>query len=120
MTTTNIIKITLNNRQHTISCSPGDENKIANLADQLDKRLQMIAGKFKSQSDITSMVVCMLYMQQELSDVKDTIDRSTIRIAEFLEEKPEKNLDASIHQLVTTVTQSVADIYRHLQNIMAP
>lgn len=67
-----IIKIL--NKEHQISCGPGEEEKLLNLAETLDKRLINNAKIFRGTSENMLFLLTALTMEDLLNDLNHKIE----------------------------------------------
>lgn len=80
-----IIKIL--NRDYQIACGPGQEAKLYDLADKLDKRIHENAKQFKGANEITLIVLTALMMENSLQDITPSESINNDKIYEDLTKK---------------------------------
>ena len=89
------VDIIINNREHKIACSPGEENRVKELAALLNEEVSNIVNTIGQIGDVKLMVlaaITMLDINQDILDeaVKD-IDNSSKKLEKILS-KIEKNI----------------------------
>ena len=62
--------ISLRGRSYSIACAPGQEARIQSLADQLDGRVQQIAGAVGDIGDERLLLIAALALLDELDDAR--------------------------------------------------
>lgn len=62
------IKISINAKAYMIGCDDGQEAYLNSLAKLLDKRVKDVAVKFDNIDEIQTLLMCSLYMLDELSE----------------------------------------------------
>lgn len=65
------VNISINGRTYEISCDPGQEGRIIDLAAYIDQRLQQISRSGAAYNDAHLMVLTALVLTDELFDAKD-------------------------------------------------
>lgn len=65
------VNITINGRTYEISCDPGQEGRIIDLAAYIDQRLQQISRSGAAYNDAHLMVLTALVLTDELFDAKE-------------------------------------------------
>lgn len=65
------VSISINGRSYEISCDPGQEGRIIDLAAYIDQRLQQISRSGAAYNDAHLMVLTTLVLADELFDARD-------------------------------------------------
>lgn len=75
------VNIIINNREHKIACSPGEEKRVKELADLLDTEIINIADSLGQIGDLKLMVLAAITLldknQDAIEDAIKIIDKST-------------------------------------------
>ena len=81
------INIIINNREHKISCSPGEEKRVKELAGLLDNEIINIADSLGQIGDLKLMVLAAITLldknQDAIEDAIKIIDKSTKTIEQI-------------------------------------
>ena len=89
------VDIIINNREHKIACSPGEENRVKELATLLNEEVSKIANTIGQIGDVKLMVLAAITIldknQDILDDAVNDIEDSNKKLEKILE-KIEKNL----------------------------
>ena len=88
------INITINNREHKIACSPGEEQRVKELASSLNNEVIKIANNLGQIGDVKLMVLAAITILDKNQDIIDdaikNIDNNK-KIIEKIFKKLEKN-----------------------------
>ena len=88
------VNITINNREHKIACSPGEEQRVKELASLLNNEVIKIANNLGQIGDVKLMVLAAITILDKNQDVIDdatkNIDNNK-KIIEKIFNKLEKN-----------------------------
>ena len=71
------VSITINGRSYEISCDPGQEGRIIDLAGYIDQRLQQISRSGAAYNDAHLMVLTSLVLADELFEARDSQESVT-------------------------------------------
>ena len=89
------VDIIINNREHKIACSEGEENRVKELAALLNEEVSKIANTIGQIGDVKLMVLAAITIldknQDILDDAVNDIEDSNKKLEKILE-KIEKNL----------------------------
>ena len=89
------VDIIINNREHKIACSEGEENRVKELAALLNEEVSKIANSIGQIGDVKLMVLAAITIldknQDILDDAVNDIEDSNKKLEKILE-KIEKNL----------------------------
>lgn len=64
------VTITLNGREHTVGCGPGEEARIRELARNVDARIRKFGAQAGQTGEARLLVMTLLTMADELSETK--------------------------------------------------
>jgi len=88
------VNITINNREHKIACSPGEEQRVKELASSLNNEVIKIANNLGQIGDVKLMVLAAITILDKNQDIIDdaikNIDNNN-KIIEKIFKKLEKN-----------------------------
>jgi cell division protein ZapA len=88
------VNITINNREHKIACSPGEEQRVKELASLLNNEVVKIANNLGQIGDVKLMVLAAITILDKNQDIIDdatkNIDNNK-KIIEKIFNKLEKN-----------------------------
>ena len=88
------VNITINNREHKIACSPGEEQRVKELASSLNNEVIKIANNLGQIGDVKLMVLAAITILDKNQDIIDdaikNIDNNK-KIIEKIFKKIEKN-----------------------------
>ena len=88
------VNITINNREHKIACSPGEEQRVKELASSLNNEVIKIANNLGQIGDVKLMVLAAITILDKNQDIIDdaikNIDNNK-KIIEKIFKKLEKN-----------------------------
>jgi cell division protein ZapA len=88
------VNITINNREHKIACSPGEEQRVKELASSLNNEVIKIANNLGQIGDVKLMVLAAITILDKNQDIIDdatkNIDNNK-KIIEKIFNKLEKN-----------------------------
>ena len=89
------VDIIINNREHKIACSEGEENRVKELAALLNEEVSKIANTIGQIGDVKLMVLAAITILDKNQDILDDavkdIEDSNKKLEKILE-KIEKNL----------------------------
>ena len=89
------VDIIINNREHKIACSEGEENRVKELAALLNEEVSKIANSIGQIGDVKLMVLAAITILDKNQDILDDavkdIEDSNKKLEKILE-KIEKNL----------------------------
>ena len=88
------VNITINNREHKIACSPGEEQRVKELASLLNNEVVKIANNLGQIGDVKLMVLAAITILDKNQDIIDdaikNIDNNK-KLIEKIFKKLEKN-----------------------------
>ncbi len=99
-----IVKIL--NRDYSIACGEGEEKKLIEIADRLDKKLKENARLFKGASDNLLIILTALTMEDYIHDLEQKI--SSMPSVSSKEEDEANNL------IIERLNQKVSNIIKQL------
>jgi len=89
------VDIIINNREHKIACSPGEENRVKELAALLNEEVSNIVNTIGQIGDVKLMVLAAITMLDKNQDILDEavkdIDYSSKKLEKIFN-KIEKNI----------------------------
>ncbi len=69
------VNVTINGRQFRMACEDGEEARLMRLAEDLDARIVRLRGRFGEIGDTRLTVMAALTLADELSEVKEKLQR---------------------------------------------
>jgi cell division protein ZapA len=79
------VSVTINGRQFRMACEDGEEARVTNLAEDLDARIVQLRGRFGEIGDTRLTVMAALALADELSEVKEKLQRLEPELAKLQE-----------------------------------
>lgn len=89
------VTITLNNRTYRLSCGPGEEARLRELADHLGLRIERLAMDFGQHGDERLLVMAALLATDELLDAKSRLAAAEAGAASADAEAAPREADAT-------------------------
>lgn len=68
------VNLTIGGRQYTVACGPGEEQHIAALGREIDRRMQAIPG-IASQSEPRALLFAALFLADELHEARKGVQQ---------------------------------------------
>jgi cell division protein ZapA len=75
------VAFTVNGRRYEVSCNPGEEAHLADLADYLDKRVSGLAAQLGQIGEMRLVIMGSLLVADELSEALDKLERKDAELA---------------------------------------
>jgi len=79
------VSVTINGRQFRMACEDGEEEHLTHLAQELDARIVQLRGRFGEIGDTRLTVMAALALVDELSEVKEKLQRLEPELAKLQE-----------------------------------
>src|SRR5437660_12799494 len=79
------ISVTINGRQFRMACENGEEARLTRLAQDLDARIGALRSRFGEIGDMRLTVMAALALADELSEVKEKLQRLEPELAKLQE-----------------------------------
>ena len=79
------VSVTINGRQFRMACEDGEEARVTHLAEDLDGRIVQLRARFCEIGDMRLTVMAALALADELSEVKDKLQRLEPELAKLQE-----------------------------------
>jgi cell division protein ZapA len=79
------INVTINGRQFRMACEKGEEARLTRLAEQLDGRIRELRASFGEIGDTRLTVMAALALADELSEIKEKLQRLEPELATLQE-----------------------------------
>lgn len=79
------VSVTINGRQFRMACENGEEARVTNLAADLDARIATLRARFGEIGDTRLTVMAALAVADELSEVKEKLQRLEPELATLQE-----------------------------------
>jgi cell division protein ZapA len=79
------VSVTINGRQFRLACEDGEEEHLTHLAQELDLRIVQLRGRFGEIGDTRLTVMAALALADELSEVKEKLQRLEPELAKLQE-----------------------------------
>jgi cell division protein ZapA len=79
------INVTINGRQFRMACENGEEARLTRLAEQLDRRIGELRASFGEIGDTRLTVMAALALADELSEIKEKLQRLEPELATLQE-----------------------------------
>ncbi len=92
------IEVRLQGRTHALTCNEGEEHRLRQVAQYLDRRLQEASRAAGGTNDARLLVLTSLVVCDELADARDEIDALKRRVDE-VEERASTALDRVAHRI---------------------
>lgn len=111
------VEFTVKNKSYSIACKEGEEDRIRNLADQLNSRVDAIAQSFASASDGLIMAITALMMEDEIKALKESGNVSNSN--EQVSPNPadiEDQINEAVINAIEPITEYVESLANKLEN----
>jgi len=79
------VSVTINGRQFRMACEDGEEEHLTHLAQELDARIVQLRARFGEIGDTRLTVMAALALADELSEVKEKLQRVEPELAKLQE-----------------------------------
>ena len=79
------VSVTINGRQFRMACEDGEEARVTHLAEDLDGRIVQLRARFGEIGDMRLTVMAALALADELSEVKEKLERLEPELAKLQE-----------------------------------
>jgi cell division protein ZapA len=79
------VSVTINGRQFRLACEDGEEGRLAHLAEDLDARIVQLRARFGEIGDTRLTIMAALALADELSEVKEKLQRLEPELAKLQE-----------------------------------
>jgi cell division protein ZapA len=79
------VSVTINGRQFRLACEDGEEARLAHLAQDLDARIVQLHTRFGEIGDTRLTIMAALALADELSEVKEKLQRLEPELAKLQE-----------------------------------
>jgi len=79
------VSVTINGRQFRMACEDGEEARVTHLAEDLDGRIVQLRARFGEIGDMRLTVMAALALADELSEVKEKLQRLEPELAKLQE-----------------------------------
>ncbi|HEU4357084.1 MAG TPA: cell division protein ZapA [Xanthobacteraceae bacterium] len=79
------VSVTINGRQFRLACEDGEEEHLTHLAQELDSRIVQLRARFGEIGDTRLTVMAALALADELSEVKEKLQRLEPELAKLQE-----------------------------------
>jgi cell division protein ZapA len=79
------VSVTINGRQFRLACEDGEEARLAHLAQDLDARIVQLRARFGEIGDTRLTIMAALALADELSEVKEKLQRLEPELAKLQE-----------------------------------
>ena len=79
------VSVTINGRQFRMACEDGEEARVTHLAEDLDARIVHLRARFGEIGDTRLTVMAALALADELSEVKEKLQRLEPELAKLQE-----------------------------------
>jgi cell division protein ZapA len=106
------VSFQINGRPYEVSCNPGEEVRLAELADYLNRRVTNLAGQLGQIGEMRLLVMGGLLVTDELSDAMEKLRRRDEDVAELKRtlETREKALAEALLKAAERAERVAADL----------
>ena len=106
------VSFKINDRQYEVSCNPGEEARLAELADYLNRRVTALAEQLGQIGEMRLLVMGGLLVTDELSDTMEKLRRRDEDVAELKRtlESREKALAEALSKAAERAERVAADL----------
>jgi cell division protein ZapA len=77
------VSFMINGRRYEVSCNPGEETHLADLAEYVDKRVSNLATQLGQIGEMRLLVMGSIIVADELSDALDKLSQKEEELAEL-------------------------------------
>jgi cell division protein ZapA len=113
------VNVTINGRQFRMACEDGEEAHLMHLAEDLDARITRLRGRFGEIGDTRLTVMAALTLADELSEVKQKLQRlepelATLQGASVASADRAQTTQAAVAAALNAAAERIEDITRRL------
>jgi cell division protein ZapA len=113
------VNVTINGRQFRMACEDGEEAHLMHLAEDLDARITRLRGRFGEIGDTRLTVMAALTLADELSEVKQKLQRlepelATLQGASVVSADRAQTTQAAVAAALNAAAERIEDITRRL------
>lgn len=113
------VSVTINGRQFRMACEDGEEAHLMHLAEDLDARITRLRGRFGEIGDTRLTVMAALTLADELSEVKQKLQRlepelATLQGASVVSADRAQTTQAAVAAALNAAAERIEDITRRL------
>jgi cell division protein ZapA len=113
------VSVTINGRQFRMACESGEEPRLMRLAEDLDARIVGLRGRFGEIGDTRLTVMAALALADELSEVKERLQRlepelATLQDASVVSARRAQATQAAVVAALNAAAERIEGITRQL------
>ena len=113
------ISVTINGRQFRMACETGEEARLTHLAEDLDARIATLRARFGEIGDTRLTVMAALALADELSEVKERLQRlepelATLQEASVVSADRAEATQAAVIAALNAAAERIESITRRL------
>lgn len=113
------VNVTINGRQFRMACENGEEARVTRLAEELDARIGQLRTRFGEIGDTRLTVMAALALADELSEVKEKLQRlepelATLQEASVLSAERAHATQAAVVAALNAAAERIESLTRQL------
>ena len=113
------VSVTINGRQFRMACEDGEEARVTHLAEDLDGRIVQLRARFGEIGDMRLTVMAALALADELSEVKEKLQRlepelATLQDASVVSADRAQATQAAVVAALNAAAERIEGITRRL------
>ncbi len=118
------VSVTINGRQFRMACEDGEEARVTHLAEDLDGRIVQLRARFGEIGDMRLTVMAALALADELSEVKEKLQRLEPELAKLQEASVasadrEQATQAAVIAALNAAAERIESLTRRLNQSLA-
>jgi cell division protein ZapA len=118
------ISVTINGRQFRMACETGEEARLTRLAEYIDARIATLRARFGEIGDTRLTVMAALALADELSEVKERLQRlepelATLQEASVVSADRAKATQAAVIAALNAAAERIEGLTRRLNQTLA-
>jgi cell division protein ZapA len=118
------ISVTINGRQFRMACETGEEARLTRLAEDIDARIATLRARFGEIGDTRLTVMAALALADELSEVKERLQRlepelATLQEASVVSADRAEATQAAVIAALNAAAERIEGLTRRLNQTLA-
>jgi cell division protein ZapA len=118
------ISVTINGRQFRMACETGEEARLTRLAEDIDARIATLRARFGEIGDTRLTVMAALALADELSEVKERLQRlepelATLQEASVVSADRAEATQAAVIAALNAAAERIEGLIRRLNQTLA-
>ncbi len=90
------VNLNINGKQYALGCDDGEEERLKDIGDQLNRKVTQLADQFGQIGDLRLMVMVGITLLDEMDDLRRERDSSMSEASRELEQKSKAAIDTAL------------------------